>query len=49
MFWDNVRQLYTEYRELTAKLKQTASEIPWWQNVIIMQKIQLFYQRKLSA
>jgi predicted nuclease of restriction endonuclease-like (RecB) superfamily len=51
-----MRQLYTEYRDLTAKLKQAAaelgklkqaaSEIPWWQNVIIMQKIKTVEERR---
>lgn len=41
-----MRQIYTEYRDLTSKLKQAASEIPWWQNVIIMQKVKTLEERR---
>jgi predicted nuclease of restriction endonuclease-like (RecB) superfamily len=51
-----MRQLYTEYRDLTrklkqaaselSKLKQVASEIPWWQNVVIMQKVKTLEERR---
>lgn len=51
-----MRQLFTEYRELTkklkqpaselAKLKQLVSEIPWGQNILIIQKITTLDQRR---
>lgn len=51
-----MRQMYTEYRYFAAKLKQPASElqklkqlaseIPWWHNVLIMQKIETLEERK---
>jgi predicted nuclease of restriction endonuclease-like (RecB) superfamily len=51
-----MRQLYTEYRDLTRKLKQAASElsklkqlvseIPWGQNILIIQKTTNIDQRR---
>jgi predicted nuclease of restriction endonuclease-like (RecB) superfamily len=41
-----MRQMYTEYRDLTKKLKQAASEIPWWQNVVIIQKVKALDERR---
>ncbi len=51
-----MRQMYTDYRKLTVKLKQPvseleklkqlASEIPWWHNVVIMQKVRTIEERR---
>jgi predicted nuclease of restriction endonuclease-like (RecB) superfamily len=41
-----MRQLYIEYRGLAEKLKQLVSEIPWGQNILVMQKVTSIDERK---